>query len=557
MSAATLYDKLMRPSLRGFTAYSSARTEAEGTVSIALDANESPWPPFGAFAAKIAANRYPDPQPAALLAKLAALTGARPDQVLIGRGSDEAIDVLVRLFCEAGQDQIMICPPTYGMYEIAAGIQGAEVLRVPLQAATGYRLDVAAVLAAATPRTKLIFIPSPNAPMGHPMDRQAVLDLCAARADESLIVVDEAYIDFSADPAGFVPFIGQVPNLVVLRTLSKSYAMAGERVGMVIGDTALIGALRRILAPYPLTQSSIAVAMEALSPTGLLENAARRAVLIAERERMAAALQTSPFVTRLYPSQGNFLFLVVTDAAALMTRLETLGIRIRARTSVMENAVRISIGAPEENDLVLRALHVPLPAPAQSPRLFSVRRTTKETDISVCVDLDRPAFCQISTGIGFFDHMLAQIGVHGGIGLGIEAKGDLETGDHHTIEDCALALGEALRGALGDKRGIGRYGFWVPLDEALAEVVIDLSGRPVAVFEGRFNIDRVQDMDCEMVPHFFRSLATSLQAAVHVRMKAENAHHGIEACFKGFGRALRQAMATDGSGALPSSKGAL
>lgn len=190
------------------------------------------------------------------------------------------------------------------------------------------------------------------------------------------------------------------------------------------------------------------------------------------------------------------------------------------------------------------------------PRTAVVKRKTRETDIRVEVDLDREADPVTHTGLGFFDHMLEQIGKHGGFALEIECRGDLHVDEHHTVEDVALALGEALRKALGDKRGIGRYGFLLPMDEASAEIAIDLGGRPYLVFEGTFAREQVGDLPTELVPHFFRSLAESLGANVHVRLRGDNAHHMIEAAFKGVARTLRQAIAKTGE-SLPSTKGKL
>jgi len=192
----------------------------------------------------------------------------------------------------------------------------------------------------------------------------------------------------------------------------------------------------------------------------------------------------------------------------------------------------------------------------RTDRRARVHRRTKETDIEVSVGLDRTAPVAIATGIGFFDHMLEQVARHGGFALELSCRGDLEVDEHHTVEDCALALGQALREALGDKRGIARYGFLLPMDEAQAQVAIDLSGRPYAVFEGRFGRDAVGGLPTELVPHFFRSLADSLCAAIHVQVRGENTHHMVEACFKAAGRALRQAIRIEGT-ELPSSKGVL
>lgn len=189
-------------------------------------------------------------------------------------------------------------------------------------------------------------------------------------------------------------------------------------------------------------------------------------------------------------------------------------------------------------------------------RVARVERRTRETAIEVKLDLDRATPVTITTGIAFFDHMLEQIARHGGFSLALTCSGDLAVDEHHTVEDTALALGQALREALGDKRGIARYGFLLPMDEARVQVALDLSGRPYAIFEGRFNREAVGGLPTELVPHFFRSLADGLRAALHVSVQGENTHHMIEACFKGVGRALRQAVRVEGS-ELPSSKGSL
>ncbi|MET4680628.1 bifunctional histidinol-phosphatase/imidazoleglycerol-phosphate dehydratase HisB [Stenotrophomonas rhizophila] len=193
---------------------------------------------------------------------------------------------------------------------------------------------------------------------------------------------------------------------------------------------------------------------------------------------------------------------------------------------------------------------------ADAPRRATVQRNTKETRIRVEVDLDRTAEPQTHTGLPFFDHMLEQIGKHGGFALSVQAEGDLHIDEHHTIEDTGLALGQALREALGDKRGIGRYGFTLPMDETLASAALDLSGRPYFVFEGEFKRERVGDMPTELVPHFFRSLCDAAGLNLHLSVRGDNDHHKVEACFKALARALRQALPRQGT-ALPSTKGAL
>ena len=209
------------------------------------------------------------------------------------------------------------------------------------------------------------------------------------------------------------------------------------------------------------------------------------------------------------------------------------------------------LGAPgaETWDAIAHAL-------VDRPRTATVHRRTKETDIRVAVDLDSEAEPRAKTGLGFFDHMLEQLGKHGGFKLDVQCAGDLHIDEHHTVEDVALTLGQALREALGDKRGIQRYGFLLPMDEADAEVSVDLGGRPFLVFEAKFARDRVGDLPTELVPHFFRSLAETLGAAIHVRVRGENTHHMVEVCFKAVARALRQAFKRQGD-ELPTTKGQL
>ena len=191
-----------------------------------------------------------------------------------------------------------------------------------------------------------------------------------------------------------------------------------------------------------------------------------------------------------------------------------------------------------------------------APRVATVERNTRETRIQVRVDLDRAVDPHASTGLGFFDHMLEQLGKHGGFALELRCEGDLQIDEHHTVEDCGLALGQALKMALGDKRGIGRYGFTLPMDESLASAALDFSGRPYFVFEGRFLRERVGELPTELVPHFFRSLCETAGLNLHLKVDGENDHHKIEACFKVVARALRQAIRREGS-ALPSTKGVL
>ena len=241
------------------------------------------------------------------------------------------------------------------------------------------------------------------------------------------------------------------------------------------------------------------------------------------------------------------------------------------RTRPVDRAASVMIGDRETDlkfaeNLGLRGFRVDAAQPGSweqiareivdAPRIGRARRKTRETDLNVEVDLDAPPGAEVATGIGFFDHMLEQLAKHGGFGLKLRCEGDLEVDEHHTVEDTALALGAALKEALGDRRGISRFAFELPMDEADVKVLLDLSGRPWLKFKGRFTRERVGGLPTELVEHFFRSLAEAGGATLHIRVRGENTHHMIESCFKGVGRALRQAIAREGGG-IPSTKGVL
>jgi histidinol-phosphate aminotransferase/imidazoleglycerol-phosphate dehydratase/histidinol-phosphatase len=530
-----------------------------------MHANEMPWRAAGdATAAGL--NRYPEPQPAQLIQHLAELYDVTPDRVLAGRGSDEGIDLVVRAFCRAGQDSVLICPPTFGMYKVSARIQGAGVVEVPLRkGADGFALDVDGVLAACNDKVKVLFLCTPNNPTGGLLERAVIERLCTELARRALVVVDEAYIEF-ARVESFTTQLARFPNLVVLRTLSKAYALAGARCGALIAHPEIVELLSRVITPYALPTQTIEAVLTFTNAQHAADAAQRIDLILSERARLIRELGASPLVAQAWPSAANFVLVDCVDANKVLRAATAAGLIIRdVRAQLgLANSVRISVGTPEQNDRLLDSVAVAtgvarVARPARGvggPRTAQVARRTRETNISVEVDLDRESPIRASTGLGFFDHMLEQIAKHGGFSLQLSCTGDLHIDEHHTVEDCALALGEALRKALGDKRGIQRYGFLLPMDEALAQVAIDLSGRPYFVFDGQFGRAQVGQLPTELVPHFFRSLADTLGAAINLKVTGENTHHQIEACFKAVGRALRQAVrVTDAE--LPSTKGAL
>ena len=286
---------------------------------------------------------------------MAAFYGVDPAQLLVGRGSDEAIDLLLRVFCRAGQDNILVCPPTYSMYAVAAGIQGAGVVNVPLRP-DSFELDVAAVLARVDASIKLVFVCSPNNPTGNAVPRSELLRLAQGLADRALLVVDEAYVEFTAD-ASVATEVGLHPNLVVMRTLSKSHGLAGARCGALIASPELIALARKVIPPYAITEMTVEVVAPLLQAAGIAAMRARVATLLAERARLSAALARLPCVLRQWPSEGNFILADFSDPDAALQRVRAAGLIIRdMRQALLPQALRISVGTPEQNDILLQAL---------------------------------------------------------------------------------------------------------------------------------------------------------------------------------------------------------
>ena len=543
----SLVERLARPAILALPPVDIAGAPIPGTVR--LDANENPFASLVQGQSGI--NRYPDPQPDALRRRMADLYGVAPDRLWVTRGSDDAIDLLIRSFCEAGRDSVGIVEPTFSAYAQFARVQGAEIVTARL--GDDFAFDADAVLEtmqSAPP--KLLFLCAPNNPTGSPVEPAEVRRIAAALPD-TIVVADEAYIEFAGAPS-LAAECGAIENLVVLRTLSKAYGLAGARIGCAIGSPELIALIARVSPPYPLPVPSIAAALDALGPERMPIHRQRIASLIEGRRRIAAQLRGVNEIDTVREG-GNFLFLDVADPADLAQRLAAAAVRVRFRPNAAPGGVRVTIGTAEENAALLAVFGIAAPT---SNRRADVIRDTKETRIALSIDLDRPEPRSIASGIPFYDHMLDQVAAHGGFGLTLACTGDVEIDPHHSIEDIAIALGTALRQALGDKRGIGRFGFALPMDETEAQVLIDLSGRPFAKFEGDFDTPAVGDLPTQMVPHIFRSLADSMGAAIHVRVTGDNDHHKVEACFKAFGRALRQGLAVGGAGdGLPSTKGML
>ena len=336
-------EELVRPNVWRMQPYSSARNEFQGNASVFLDANENPW--------NEPINRYPDPLQRQVKARLSQLKGVEPRSIFLGNGSDEAIDLVIRAFCEPKADNIVTITPSYGMYEVAAETNDVECRKVALD--ERFDLDVAALWAAVDAHTKVIYLCSPNNPSGNSLNREAIYQLL--RGFEGLVVVDEAYIDFSAQPS-FLAELSQYPNLIVLQTFSKAWGAAAIRLGMAFAAPAIIEVLNIIKYPYNI---NLLVQNKALE---LMENEAemRQEVkaILAERVRMAKLLSEAPFGFEVFPSDANFLLVRVGDADRLYKALVDRGIIVRNRNRVLkcQGCLRITIGLPAENDLLLHAL---------------------------------------------------------------------------------------------------------------------------------------------------------------------------------------------------------
>jgi len=342
---------MVRPDLRQFTAYQAASPARD---AVRLHANESAWRHDWDVSSS-GLNRYPDPRPDAVLRRLAELYGVAVEELLLTRGSDDAIDVLLRAMCSAGQDRIVICPPTFGMYAVAARLQGAAVDEVPLDASCDFALDIDAVIQAGQ-RAKLVFLCSPNNPSGNLIPAAEVIAICRAMAGHGLVVVDEAYGEFAPQQA-LTRLRRECPNLVLLRTLSKAYALAGARLGVLIADPDLVRVLRAVLPPYPVPSLCIEAAERLLQPGPLARAHEEARETVKRRERLRRDLAALPAVVRVWPSEGNFLLVQCRDASSMVEACADAGLLIRdfSRVAGLENCVRVTVGDVAQNAGVLAA----------------------------------------------------------------------------------------------------------------------------------------------------------------------------------------------------------
>lgn len=346
-----MFEKLIRKDLCVFNAYSSARSlNLEGDIW--LNANELPYD-----LSEQGFNRYPDPQPKELVNALAALYHVDQEEILVTRGSDEGIDLLVRLFCTYQQDAIMAFKPTFGMYQVSARLQGVAYFEYALDPTNEFALDIDDLLKEINkkPNVKLLFVCSPNNPTGNSIALKDIESLCLSLVDKVMIIVDEAYIEFSGMQSA-TSLIKKYDNLVVLRTLSKAYALAAERVGSVITNAALVNLVKKIIAPYPIALSVAQNAVAALQSTRLALVKSKMLEAVSERTRLFQYLQSSSLVNKVYPSQANFL--LVQFKVDIFDQLCQAGIVVRSMAKVFNDAtmLRISIGTVEEINSLINAL---------------------------------------------------------------------------------------------------------------------------------------------------------------------------------------------------------
>ncbi len=573
---------LVRPNILKLKPYSSARSEFKGEGNFTLlDANENPY--------NNGLNRYPDPLQLKLKKRLSEIKNIPAKQIFLSNGSDEAIGLITTVFCEPGQDNIIILPPTFGMYRVAADVANVEVREVSLT--PDFQPNVDAILAAADDHSKVLFICTPNNPIGNSIQAKHIRELLGKF--KGIVVVDEAYIDFS-EQESCTNWLGEFPNLIITQTFSKGWGMAGVRLGMTFASEEIVGYLNKVKMPYNVNELTQWIAMQALENQSEVQT--RIQTILQERKKLEAALSRFSFVKKIFLSDANFLLVQVENPRELYDFLieKNIIVRNRANVPMCEGSLRFSVGTERENEWLVRCLEAfsspstPQPPPKGETALFShsgnelspfgggkgvdnpilkflsqatprtatVQRTTKETDINIRLNLDGTGKGDNHTGIGFFDHMLDQLARHSGADLRVHVQGDLHIDEHHTIEDTALALGEAYAQALGDKRGIERYGFCLPMDDCLVQVALDFGGRPWLVWEAEFRREMIGQMPTEMFIHFFKSFSDAAKCNLNIKAEGSNEHHKIEGIFKAFAKAIKMAVRRDFMNQqLPTTKG--
>ena len=530
----------IRDNIRSLTPYSTAGEESKIKTIISLDANENPF--VSDF------NRYPESIPHNIISTLSNVLNVDSDSIFVGSGSDEVIDLLIRLFCVPSKDSIIVMEPSYGYYEVSAIINDINVKKVELL--PDFSLNSTKVLSSIDNTTKIIFICSPNNPTGNLFDKEIILEI--AQNFNGVVVVDEAYIDFSTSE-GFAKYISTIPNLVVIRTLSKSKGMAAIRVGYALCSSGIVQYLQKIKYPYNISSYSQKMALKAI----LADNSLQTEIIKRERSRVALRLIQMHVVETVFPSEANFLLVKFKDSSKVYDSLVKAGVTVRDRSSLKycNGCLRITIGTPIENDYLLDILSGKSEFRYESGVLFS--RESKETNISLKVHKSPVWGCSISSGIPFLDHMLEIFSLHSGLSIELNAFGDTNVDYHHTVEDCAILIGKAIRELYRYNNNFQRYGYVLPMDESKTSLTLDLCGRFYLKWDVKFTEERVGDFPTGLIYHFFYSLCANAKISIHVTTYGEDSHHMIESIFKAFSKSMGLALLglKPGCNLLPSSKG--
>lgn len=347
-------ENIVRKNIKDLSAYSSARAEYKGKEGVFLDANENAFgTPVQLKESDLALNRYPDPLQISVKEKLGSIKGLPIENIFLGNGSDEAIDILYRTFCVPGKDNVIICPPTYGMYEVSANINDVEILKVPLLPET-FQLDTENILSSIDANTKLIFICCPNNPTGNGVSRNSIKTIL--ENFKGIVVIDEAYINF-ASYRSLIPELMNYPNLVVLQTFSKAWGMAGLRVGMAFASEPVIDLFNKIKPPYNINSVSQNLILKALDNVAQINTWIRQ--VVTERERLSMEIAKLLDVINVYPSDANFILVKMKDASAVYDFLASNKIIVRDRSKVVlcENCLRITVSTKEQNDILIQILN--------------------------------------------------------------------------------------------------------------------------------------------------------------------------------------------------------
>ncbi len=524
-------------------------------------------------------TRYPDHRP--LQSQIGNWIGVDSDRIVVTAGGDESIDRVMRIALAGDRKKIVSHQPSFEMVDIYAANYGGELDAVDWLEG---EFPVESLIAEIDSETAMVVVVSPNNPTGGWIPIAQILQIAAVAGQYGCrLLVDNAYVEF-ADENPTTELMAN-ENIMIVRTFSKAWGLAGLRVGYLIApDAEFAETIRNASGPFPVSAVSLETARRAMTQyqQAMATNVSTIRTMRSLVDQLVTGCGGKP-----HSSQGNFILAEFDDADSTWTGLAEDGVGVRKfpGSQLLKNRLRITCPTtPAEflqlaqslcrihhadfeqlkNALFAKAGEIGSPPvttdasrPAESPdRTAQVNRQTKETKIDLALNLDGKGQSEIETGIGFLDHMLTALTFHGGMDLRLKCIGDVHVDDHHTAEDCALALGTAIDQALGVRSGIQRFGFaYAPLDEALARTVLDLSGRPWPEIHLQLEREMVGAWACENITHFFQSLAMTLKCSLHVDViRGTNDHHRVEAAFKSLAKALQQAIhRTDG--AVPSTKG--